>query len=86
MSCTTCDAARIEEVTHLIGDPIPRAVRIVAKDDADDRKQDEDQRRERKDRVIGESRAELRRLVLQPLVQSRLEKPPQIFRREGAEE
>ena len=49
--------AFIEKVAHLLGDFVPCAAGIVAKDQADYREQHEDERRERKDSVVSQSSA-----------------------------
>ena len=58
--------ALVEKETHLLGDLAPRASWIVPENNADDREQNENERRERKDRVVRERRPELGRLVIQP--------------------
>src|SRR5204862_6179384 len=59
--------ALVEKVTRLLSDSAPSPRRIVAKKDADDREQDENKRRERENRVIGQGRTELGRFVVHPL-------------------
>src|SRR5438874_5973388 len=49
------DCTLIEKIAHLLGDFVPCAAWIIAKDQTDYREQHEDERCERKHSVIGES-------------------------------
>ena len=59
-------SAWIEKIAHLLRDLVPRACRIIAENHSYDRKQYQNQRRERKNCVIGKSCSQLRRFILQP--------------------
>jgi hypothetical protein len=55
-------------MTHLLGKLMPSISGIVAENHADDRKQNKDERRQRKNRVVRKRSAELRRLIVQPFL------------------
>jgi hypothetical protein len=61
--------AFIEKITHLLCEFAPGSSRIVAEDHTDDCEQNENERREGKNRVIRQRRTELRRFILQPLLE-----------------
>lgn len=61
-------SALVEKIAHLLRDPVPSACRIISENHAYSREQDKNQRRERKDRVIGKGGAQLRRIILHPFL------------------
>src|SRR5205085_7023947 len=57
------DRTFVEKVTHLLGKLAPSARSIVAENYSNDRKQEQDERCEREHGVVGQRRAQLRRLI-----------------------
>jgi hypothetical protein len=57
-------SARVEKVAQLLGDLVPGSCWIIPENYSDNREQNENQRRERKDGVVGKGRAQLRCFIL----------------------
>ena len=69
------ESAAIKKIAHLLRDFVPGTRWIMPKDDADDCKQQENERGEGENSIICERRRQLWRLVLQPFIKRRPEQP-----------